>query len=137
MAAQHPSHPYEHFVRDALNQGVEYSARHGGPPRRRGATIAAHTAYRSMLHRKYDPTRTRDPAISRAAAPGGLDHAPGRSRVPLEVLGRPARARDELAAAVRAAAAERLARAVATEGALERADQRVGRVGRQVAAAAL
>src|SRR5438093_6187016 len=47
------------------------------------------------------------------------------------------RARDELAATVRTSAGQHAFRAGAAEGALERADARVGRVWRQVAVAAL
>src|SRR5216683_2928830 len=75
-------------------------------------------------------------AQSRRPAALGLVDTRGGSGMLRELPGGPARPWHELAAAVRAAAVEDFCRAVAAERAFERADDRVGRLRRQVAVAA-
>jgi hypothetical protein len=65
-----------------------------------------------------------------------LEHAHRRWRIVGELRWRANRARDEVAAAVRATSAEPVVHAIATERALERADHRVGRRRRQIFVAA-
>src|SRR4051812_46664441 len=67
----------------------------------------------------------------------GLQEALARGRMPRQHGGRPDRARDEIAPAIRAAAAEAVRRASRAEGALVGADDGVGGRGRQVLVAAL
>src|SRR6516162_5819295 len=68
---------------------------------------------------------------------GGLVNAPLRGRELRELVGGPARPRDELAAAVRTFARQHGRSARPAERALERADHRLGRIRRQIAITAL
>ena len=70
------------------------------------------------------------------AAAGGIKNAPRRRRIIRKLARRPYRTRREIAAAVGAYAFETVLDAIAAEGALERADHRVGGRRRQVYVAA-
>jgi hypothetical protein len=75
--------------------------------------------------------------LSWPATPGGLEDAVGRSREPGELGDRTAWTSEELAATVGTLPAKDLIRAALAEGAFERADASLGRIGREVAVAAL
>ena len=70
------------------------------------------------------------------AAAGGIKNAPRRRRIVRKLAWRAHRTRREIAAAVGAYAFETVLDAIAAEGALERADHRVGGRRRQVYVAA-